>query len=152
MQLVVYRDVGRNHEEIFQTVLRIEIGDERSHQACLPHAGRQCKGEGKELPLEVRACGIKAMYLLQCVLEVDALLRRHGLKDVRQHFQGNLLRFSQRHRAADKIRSILEETQVSIHHPRPHFPRPRTVAGAQCSERSPHAQKRSFPKASGGFS
>jgi hypothetical protein len=52
-QLVVDRQVGRQHEEVVDAVRQMQVGDEGAHQARLAHAGGQREAQRRELALEV---------------------------------------------------------------------------------------------------
>ena len=52
-ELVVDRQVGRQHEEIVDAVRQVQVADEGAHQPRLAHAGGQGEAERREVALEV---------------------------------------------------------------------------------------------------
>ena len=52
-QLVVDRQVRRQHEEVVDAVRQVQVADERAHQPRLAHAGGQRKAERRKVALEV---------------------------------------------------------------------------------------------------
>jgi len=56
-QLVVDRQVGRQHEEVVDAVRQMQVSDERAHQAGLAHAGGQREAQRRKLALKVRQRG-----------------------------------------------------------------------------------------------
>ena len=55
-ELVVDRQVGREHEEVVDAVRQVQVGDEGSHQPRLAHARGQREAQRRKLPLEVLQC------------------------------------------------------------------------------------------------
>ena len=53
-QLVVDRQVRRQHEEVVDAVRQVQIADERAHQPRLAHARGERKAQRRKLALEVR--------------------------------------------------------------------------------------------------
>ena len=52
-QLVVDRQVRRQHEEVVDAVRQVQVGDERAHQPGLADAGGEREAERRKLALEV---------------------------------------------------------------------------------------------------
>ena len=52
-QLVVDRQVRRQHEEVVDAVRQVQVADERAHQPRLAHAGGEREAERRKLALEV---------------------------------------------------------------------------------------------------
>ena len=114
-QLVVDRQVRREHEEIVQTVREMQIGDERAHQARLADARGQRETERRELALEVGDCRELAANGGQRGVEVAALLRRDDLGDAVENFERTPLRRAKAQAAGDGV-------DVTVHHLAPSIP------------------------------
>ena len=52
-QFVVDRQVGRQHKEVVDAVRQMQVGDERTHQPRLAHAGRQREAQRGEVAFKV---------------------------------------------------------------------------------------------------
>ena len=52
-QLVVNRQVGREHEEVVNAMRQMQVGDKRPHQSGLAHARSECKTQRGKFALEV---------------------------------------------------------------------------------------------------
>ena len=65
-QLVVDRQVRRQHEEVVDAVRQMQVADERAHQPRLADAGGEREAQRRELALEVRDRRELAANRLQC--------------------------------------------------------------------------------------
>src|SRR5580692_8574530 len=102
-QFVVDGKVRREHEKILYTVRNAKIGDERSHEARLADAGRQCEAERGKVPLEIRNARKLAADGRQRRSQVDLFGQRHDLSHTIEDFEAAALRRAQTHTPSDRV-------------------------------------------------
>ena len=102
-QLVVDRQVRRQHEEIVDAVCQMQIADECAHQPRLADARCQRKAQRRKVALEVGHGWKLAVDGLQRGGNVRTFPRRHDLGDAVQNFQRAALRRAQAQAAGDGV-------------------------------------------------
>src|SRR5690606_13465018 len=83
-ELVVNRQVRREHKKIIDAMCKVEISDERAHQPRLAYAGGKRKAERWKFPLEIRHCRIFAAQNFQSCLQIRRLVRWNDFCDTIQ--------------------------------------------------------------------
>ncbi len=102
-ELVVDRQIRRQHEEVVQAVRQVQVADEGAHQAGLAHTSGEGEAERRKLALEFGHRGELAANGGQRGSQVSALSRRNDLGDAVENLQGPPLRGPQAQPSGDGV-------------------------------------------------
>ena len=100
-QLVVDGEVRREYEEIAYSVGAVQIGDERTHEASLADARRECETERWKFALEIRNRRELRLNGRKCSCEVQRWTWLGDLPEPVEDLKGATLRRSQAEPARD---------------------------------------------------
>ena len=118
-QLVVDRQVGRQHEEVVDAMRQVQVGNERAHQPCLAHACGQREAQRGELAFKVlqrREFRLQRGKDGRHILVVAEQLRR-SLDGAHELRKGLRLRWAQRQPASHGVLDACIHSSFSPNRP-----------------------------------